>query len=194
MAEVPPVSFNQARERAIESLSTYFAQDELSLEELERRIERAYQAKTIADLDELTADLRARAPAAASVAAEPSMAPSMVVERDRMVAIMSESKRHGVWSVPQELDVLSLMSDATIDLTQARLPAGIIDLHIRAIWTSLKIILPPGLPIANRMHTLMSSVTNEVDEAPFVPGAPVIRLSGWAAMAEVKVLVRRREE
>jgi hypothetical protein len=40
----------------------------------------------------------------------------------------------------------------------------------------------------------MSSINNELDETSPPPGAAVIRLSGWAVMAEVKVLVRRREE
>jgi hypothetical protein len=47
---------------AIEQLSAHFANDELTLEDLERRIERVYKATTPAELDRITADL-SRSPA-----------------------------------------------------------------------------------------------------------------------------------
>src|ERR1051325_7146064 len=116
-ADTQPIPLSQARDRVIEALSTYFAQDHLSLEELERRLERAYKATTIADLDALTADLRGPVPDSAQRAVVAAGSAPLVVERERIVSIMSESKRTGVWAVPQELDVLALMSDATLDIT-----------------------------------------------------------------------------
>ena len=196
MSEPPPISLNAARERVIEALSNHFAQDDLSLEELERRLERAYKANTIAELDQLTADLRLapaadspKLPARASVNAAP-----IALEHERIVSIMSESKRAGLWAVPQELDLLALMSDSTLDITHAQIPSGIVDIHVRAMMATVKLILPPGIHVVNRMHAFMSSVNNDVDEATPAPGAAIIRLSGWAVMAELKVIVRRREE
>ena len=196
MTEQPPISLNQARERVVENLSAYFAQDHISLEELERRLERAYKATSVADLDALTADLRYGAPAPASQAIVPAPAkpvPAFTPDHERILSIMSESKRTGLWSVPQELDVVAIMSDTTLDVTHAQLPAGIIDIDMKALMATVKIILPPGVHLVSRLHAFMSSVNNELDDATPPPGAAVIRLSGWAMMAEVKVLVRRRE-
>jgi len=91
MTGQPPVSINQARDRTIELLSAHFAQDDLSLEELERRIERAYQATNIADLDALIADLRGGAtPAALPVTrGAGARVAAPVSEHERVVAIMS---------------------------------------------------------------------------------------------------------
>jgi hypothetical protein len=196
MSELPPISLNAARERVIEALSNHFAQDDLSLEELERRLERAYKANTIAELDQLTADLRV-APAADSPklpARAPVNAVPIALEHERIVSVMSESKRAGLWAVPQELDLLALMSDTTLDITHAQIPSGIVDIHVGAMMATVKLILPPGIHVVNRMHAFMSSVNNDLDEATPGPGAAVIRLSGWAVMAELKVIVRRREE
>ena len=196
MSEPPPISLNAARERVIDALSNHFAQDDISLDELERRLERAYKANTIAELDQLTADLRA-APATDSPrmpARVPVNPAPIALEHERIVSVMSESKRAGLWVVPQELDVVSFMSDSTIDITHAQIPSGIVDVHIRAMMATVKLILPPGIHVVNRMHAFMSSVNNELDEATPAPGAPVIRLSGWAVMAELKVIVRRKEE
>jgi hypothetical protein len=197
VTEQPPISLNQARERVVENLSTYFAQDHISLEELERRLERAYKATSIADLDALTADLRYGASASASQAVIPAPAkplPAFTPDHERILSIMSESKRTGLWAVPQELDVVAIMSDTTLDVTHAQLPTGIIDIHLSALMATVKIILPPGVHLVSRLHTFMSSQNNELDDTTPPPGAAVIRLSGWAMMAEVKVLVRRREE
>lgn len=193
MSNTPPVrTLAQARERAIEQLSAHFAQDDLTLEELERRIERVYRAKDVVELEALTADLRERAtPGAATV---PARARGEVgtPEYDRILAVMSETKRLGHWRVPQRLDVLSVMSDATIDLSTAALPDGVVDVHARAMWTSLKIVLPPGVRVVNRLSAFMASVHNEVDEVDAPMSGPVVRLTGLALMAEVKVLVAGR--
>lgn len=197
MSGSPVPTLAQARERTIEQLSAHFAQDDLTLEELERRIERAYRAENVVELDALTADLRARATMPASVpAARPGAAPVAAnaggevstLDYDRILAVMSETKRTGLWHVPQRLDIVAVMADTTIDLSSAQLPSDVVDLHARAFWASLKIVLPAGVRVVNRMSAFMASVQNEVDEVPAPMRGPVIRLTGSAIMAEVKIL------
>jgi hypothetical protein len=112
---------------------------------------------------------------------------------------MSETKRKGPWLVPQRLGVLALMSDMTIDLTQATLPAGVIDIHVRSLMAAVKLIVPPGIQVVSRVGSLMGSVHGggEPDSTPGTPNwraGTVVRLTGWACMAEVSVKVRRREK
>lgn len=191
---IPPItSLSQLRERAIEQLSAHFAQDDLTLEELERRIEQAYRAENAVELDALTADLRERA-MLPPLTAQQGVAPRQRMdtetrEYDRILAVMSETRRTGLWSVPQRLDLVSIMSDTKIDLSSAELPDGVVDLHVRAVWTSLKIILPPGLRVVNRMSAFMASVNNDADEVAGPAVGPVVRLTGLALMAEVKIVV-----
>ncbi|HTR77840.1 MAG TPA: DUF1707 domain-containing protein [Gemmatimonadaceae bacterium] len=195
MADQPPiVSLSAARERTIETLSTLFANDDLSMEELDRRLEAAYRARSIEELQVLTAD--ARGPAAAGGPAGTALANPDPPAHDRLVAIMSESTRRGLWAVPQRLDVLALMSQATIDLSRASLPGGIIDIRVKAMIANVKIILPPGIRVASRIGNVMASVStdDELDHTAPARDAPVIRLSGWALMSEVKTVVRRRED
>ena len=195
----PILSLTDERERVIQQLSEHFANDRLSLDELESRMELAYKAASVADLQRLTADLpnatTVPAPAPASVEELPALAP----DRERIFAVMSETTRHGSWLVPQRLDLLAVMADTTIDLTQAALPTGIIDIHIRSLWAAVKIVVPPGLQVVNRLSSLMGSVRGggEPNEAAARGGGwkqgTVIRLTGWAIMAEVQTKVRRRE-
>jgi hypothetical protein len=111
---------------------------------------------------------------------------------------MSTTRRVGRWVVPSKLDVVAVMSDTKLDLTHALLLSGIVDFEIRAVMASLKVIVPPGVRVMVDTHSVMSNVRSRADEfdADVAPSAsaPVIRLTGWALMADVQVVVRRKEE
>jgi Domain of unknown function (DUF1707)/Cell wall-active antibiotics response 4TMS YvqF len=204
----PILSLTDERERIIRELSLHFANDNLSLDELELRMEQAYKAATVADLRTLTADLPQASPPDGLPAASPTagrgggaIAPrdTYVVERDKLVSVMSETKRHGAWAVPQRLNVYALMSDTEIDLTQATLPPGVVDIHVRSLFASVKLLVPPGLQVVNRLSSIMASVVggSEPDDsqASAWRSGTVVRLTGWATMAEVQTkVVRRRIE
>lgn len=202
MADAPVPSLTRAREQKINELSQHFANDDLSLDELERRIELVYKAASIAELDSITADLRPSPVSAgvtlANAAPRQQIMTAMEARRGRLLAIMGESRRTGRWLVPSQLRVVSLMSDTRLDLTQAVMASGIAEIHVTAMWSSCRLIVPPGMRVINEMHAVMASVTSSADEMD-PPGvtrtnAPTIRLTGTALMAEVKVTVRRKEE
>ena len=200
---LPPVS-PRARELAIEQLSAHFANDELTLEELERRIERVYKASTAAELDRITADLGRQLGPPPKSGTTPVrlpdaqlVAPIDVAERGRMLSIMGESKRLGRWSVPRHLDVVAIMSDMRLDLTHAALPVGIVDIDVRVVWAAFRLIVPPGMRVVNQIHAVMAAVNSATDDLSSVAsagGGPIIRLTGLALMGEVKIVVRRRED
>jgi Cell wall-active antibiotics response 4TMS YvqF/Domain of unknown function (DUF1707) len=205
---LPPIaSLSRAREQKISELSQHFANDDLTLDDLERRIERVYKAASVTELDEITADLRlAVMPAAAerpirgtfSRSTAP-VAGSYEIAKTRVLSLMSSTKRVGRWAVPRNLDVLAIMSDTKIDLTQAALPPGLIEMDLRLVMASFKLIVPPNVRVINEMHSVMADVRSKADDLPpeeavAQANATVIRLTGYAVMAEAKVVVRRREE
>jgi hypothetical protein len=189
MSDRLPVPLAVARERTIELLSEHFANDRLSMDELDQRLERAYAATSVGELNALTADLPAERPTLvpSSVAAQP-FALERPGESGRIVAILSETKRGGLWSVPADLQVTAAMSNLTLDLRSARLSAGVTDVQVNAVMASVQIILPPGVRVVESVRAFMASVT---DDSYSVVGTdasvPVIRLRGRAVMAEVKV-------
>jgi hypothetical protein len=192
----PIVSLTDERERVIQQLSEHFANDRLSLDELESRMELAYKATSVGDLQRLTADLPSLAAAPVPVPL-PEESTALAPDRERLWSVMSETRRGGGWLVPQRLDLLALMSDTTIDLTQTTLPTGIIDIHVRSLMAAVKIVVPPGIQVVSRISSLMSSVhgggePNDESSGGWKAGT-VVRLTGWALMAEVQTKVRRRE-
>ena len=177
-----------ARERTIERLSAHFANDRLSIDELDARLERAYAATSLAELDALTADLPDTQPVAR---VESGTSPSRALERYEgpsvIRAIMSETRRGGLWVVPPELDVKALMANITLDLRSAMLSPGVTDIEIKAMMASVQILLPPGVRVIENVRAFMASVTDDSYSDVSNPSAPVIRLNGRAVMSEVKV-------
>jgi hypothetical protein len=199
MADLTP-SLTRAREQKITELSTHFANDDLTLEDLERRIERVYKAMNIAELDSITADLVSASAASpgrleSRPARDASGVPAGAGNSGRILSIMGESRRMGRWQVPQRLEVVSIMSDMKIDLTQAVMPAGIVEIDMRVVWAACKVVVPPGMRVINEVHSIMASVNSKAGGAETGASfAPTIRLTGLALMAELKVVVRRRED
>jgi hypothetical protein len=204
---LPPPSLARAREQKISELSTHFANDDLSLDDLERRIERVYKAISIADLELITADLRGSAavidPRASARGAmtplreSPPVPGTIGVVRARLVAFMSSTRRVGRWAVPRDLRFIAVMADSKLDLTNAALPVGgVVNIDLTAVMASVRIIVPPGMRVINEMHSIMSDVGSNADEIGGASGStsPLVRLTGTAFMADMKVKVRRREE
>lgn len=205
MADVPIPSLARARELKIDELSTHFANDDLSLEDLERRIEQVYKAASVGELEKITADLRSATVAppdydrANVVPGRGGGAATYEVPSGRLLSLMSTTKRVGRWALPRKFDVVAVMSDTRIDLTSAVLPPGVSEIELRAVMASMKVIVPPGVRVIVDTHSFMANVHSRADELPLsdVPAtanAPVIRLTGFALMADVKVVVRRRED
>ncbi len=189
----PVVSLDRERERVIETLSQHFAHDNLSLDELERRMEQVYRARSMPALRELTKDLPSESVEIAPRPAAP-VPQAFAPEVGRVVSIMGTTKRRGLWQPPRLLELVSIMSETLLDLTEAVLSPGVTEIRLRAVMTSLKIIVPPNVRVVVQPSAFMAEVNDEaVDPPPVGSGASVVRITGFVVMAELKVVVRRRE-
>ena len=159
-----PLAIGSARDRTIERLSAHFANDRLSIDELDARLERAYAATSLAELDALTADLPETQPVAH---VERQSSTSRAIERyegpSRIRAIMSETRRGGLWVVPPELDVRAVMANITLDLRSAMLSPGVTDIEVKALMASVQILLPPGVGGGEKHTPVIASGTHDSD-------------------------------
>jgi hypothetical protein len=182
-----PIPLAAARERAIDRLSEHFANDRLSIDELDLRLERAYAATSLAELEALTADLPDDQPAivAANVALRGRV--DRHEGRARIHAFLSETRRAGLWTVPPQVDVKAVMGNLTLDLRSALIAPGVTDVDVSAVMASVQIFLPPGVRVVENVRAFMASVTDDSYSDISDASAPVIRLTGHAVMSEVKV-------
>jgi hypothetical protein len=186
----------QAREQVIQQLTEAFAHDLITVEELERRLEHVYRAQSVAEAQAIVVDIRSartdgslRAPNVD----EPRQSRDEIVPasaKDRFVAILSSSSRRGLATIPHRLEALGVMSDSTIDLRAGVLPTDIVDIHVRVVMANMRIIVPAGLRVVNRVGAFLANVETSpsLDLAPMVPGTPIIRITGYAALANLEIV------
>jgi hypothetical protein len=185
------------RERVIQRLTEAFANDLITVAELEDRLQQAYQARTAAEAEALIVGLPgATAGQASMVASGPPSLSSLEREPRRFLSIFSSQSRRGIWTVPRQLDVVGLFSDTTIDLTQAMLPPDLVDIELSVVFANMKIVIPPGLRVVNRIGAFAANVESapSLDLAPMKPGSPVIRLTGNVVFGNVEIVAGRTLE
>src|SRR3954468_17475017 len=105
----PMLSLTDERERVIQQLSEHFANDRISLDDLESRMELAYKAGSVGELQRLVADLSSGTALPVPAPAPADELAALSPDRQRIFAVMSETSRRGPWVVPQRLDLLALI-------------------------------------------------------------------------------------
>lgn len=198
MTGVPPrgpgvsARVSEARERAVQALSQHFAQDGLTMEELDRRLALAYQAESVAELTALVGDipggqssLSLPTPMHAPLVASPT-AVGLGRRAERMLALFSSTRRVGMWLVPERMEVVSAFAELRLDLRSAELSGPLTTIDVSAAFCDTKIIVPHGVRVVNRISAIFAEV-KDLTEQPPSPDAPIIVLEGWAAFAAVLI-------
>lgn len=190
-----PVPLEQTRQSVIAQLAEHFAADNLSVEALEERLDRAHQAASLDELRALVSDLpvvHAGAPPVTAPRTYVSPATGQhVAERQVIVGIMGGAEKKGVWTPARQTFVLALMGGAELDFREARLPPGVTEVNVFAIMGGAEIIVPPGVHVDMNGIALMGGFAQSgYAPPPTDPNAPILRIGGFALMGGVEVNVR----
>jgi hypothetical protein len=191
MADLPDSpALRERRERTITALCDHFAQDRLTLDEFETRLDLAHKAVQVAQLDTLLADIRA--PEASAVPEPPRYLPSSQGADDtRLIfALMGGAERRGNWRPGSKNIVLSVMGGSVLDFRETALPPGVTEVWVFACMGGCEIIVPPTLSVETHGFALMGGFGQFADSPPAAPGAPILRINGFAIMGGVEIYVR----
>lgn len=186
------------REQVVQRLCSHFASNHLTMDELEQRIDQAYKAPSVTDLDALVTGLPVLAAdpsAATSDSLTPSSAPALpanVPDRDVLIGIMSGHTRRGPWAVPRHLKVFTVMGGIVLDLREALIAPGVSEIEITAIMAGVEIFVPPGVRIECTGSAFMGAfeVDQRAQSLAFAGDERIIRVTGFAMMAGVEAKVR----
>jgi hypothetical protein len=198
----PPDPLESARERVVLELSNLFAEDRIPMEELDRRLELAYAASSVTDLEKLLTDLEPMPPAIADdprVAAQrwqPAAQPPVIRDaselavprgQKRILAFLSESKRRGTWIVAPYVDVVAVMGSLVIDMRDATFTSRVVEMDLSVVMAQVTIIIPRGMRVIDDATAIMAQHNFDEHTRGADTDAPVLRLTGWSTMAEVTV-------
>ena len=201
MSNEPVLSPRQAEEqrtRVVDALTEHFAQDNLTMEQLERRLEQVYAASTASALTAVLEGLPSLAPQGTVPATTAQSAPPVRAEEGMggrtLVAVMSGITRRGDWRVPRQLNLIAFMGGMELDFRHARLTAAVTEINILAVMGGVQVTVPPGVRIESEGFAIMGGFEDAHGQSPPTdPNAPVIRLKGFALMGGVEVRVLESE-
>ncbi|MDX1578166.1 MAG: DUF1707 domain-containing protein [Gemmatimonadota bacterium] len=183
------------RQRSVDRLCVHFAEDNLDEEELERRLDLAYAARTKEELAALERDLPVLADSGTPAARETAVigprvdAAQTAARSDFMIAVMGGTERKGHWVPPRRLTCLSLMGGAGIDFRDATFATEEISVKLVTVMGGVEILVPPGVRVEWNGVAIMGGFGSE-DRLPTDPDAPLIRITGLVLMGGVSVQER----
>jgi hypothetical protein len=179
------------RERVVALLRDSGADGRLTLGELTERIDRAYLAKTLADLDELTGDLVAGGASALPDARPAAGSGEPRKARNWAVAVMGGSSRRGRWRVARQVNAISVMGGVDLDLRDAQIEGHEVTINALTIMGGIDICVPEGVEVELKGFILMGGKDARIKGRPR-PGGPVVRVRAWGTMGGVSVHTPKR--
>lgn len=192
--ELRPVASPILRERTIADLCRHFAEDRLTIEEFERRVEIAHTARTEVELKDLVRDLPelAASQPRPAPAATGSLAPASGSARPaHIVAIMSGAERKGGWTPARRTVVTAIMGGVELDFREARLGPGVTELTVVSIMGGVVITVPPDLQVDAEGVPIMGGFQHMHPTVKATdPDTPVLRIRGVSVMGGVEVRIR----
>lgn len=174
------------RDHVVDVLRVAAGDGRLTPGELDERLEVALSARTMGELDVLTADL----PAVAETAGGALAGTREVVRIDQQG---SSTRRDGHWVVPRRMEVSSAWSELTLDFTEALITHDTLRIELDLRGAALKLRTRPGIVVDT--DALATSYAKVKTRRTGDSGAPVdlrIEVVGHIKYSKVEVRPRRR--
>ena len=163
------------RDRVLALLGEAMSDGRLTAEEHSERIQRAFSARTLGELAELTADL-----------AVPSAQP-VRLDGGRVIAgIFGQARRDGRWVVPENLTVTAMFGEVEVDFTQAILQTSRVQVYATVFGGRLRLIVPDGVSVIVSGHMVLGRKRGSTPR-PAGPGTPVIEVRALVLGGELDV-------
>jgi len=199
MTESGTEGLGTTRQQAIDALCEHFANDALSVEEFERRLDRAHRAESIDEIRTLLVDLPSGVlpvrsedtTFSAMDRVQASVPASRVRERAFMVAALGGVERKGRWIPARQNYAVAVMGGVVLDFREALLPPGETEVWIFTAMGGAEIVVPPGLTVESNGVAILGGFEHREDAGMSPdPDAPVLRIHGLAIMGGVEVSIR----
>jgi hypothetical protein len=180
------------REAVVARLRNATAEGRLTVEELAERIDVAYAATTLAELEPLTTDLPA-GPSHPAVGT-PSAPAAGGGGSSLVFGILGGGDRRGRWRVPARTTVVNVMGGADLDLREAVLETPEVEITVFSLMGGSNITVPQGVHVELGGFALMGGNRLRLDGPAPGPGAPVVRVKAWSLMGGTDVKTKAARE
>jgi len=174
------------RERAADLLREAAGHGRITMDELDERLEVAYAAKTYGDLAAVTRDLPQPAQAPGTAQRAPVGRIGGTPGAKFSLAILSGARRAGRWVVPPSYVAVAVMGGVELDLREAQFSEPEVTIHAYALMGGVEITVPEDVDVDVSGVAFMGGFDHHAS-GPGAPGAPRLRVLGFALMGGVDV-------
>ena len=174
------------RERAADLLREAAGHGRITMDELDERLEVAYAAKTYGDLAAVTRDLPQPAQAPGTAQRAPVGRIGGTPGAKFSLAILSGARRAGRWVVPPSYVAVAVMGGVELDLREAQFSQPEVTIHAYTVMGGIEITVPEDVDVDVSGVAFMGGFDHHAS-GPGVPGAPRLRVLGFALMGGVDV-------
>jgi hypothetical protein len=182
------------RDAVVRVLGEHASVGRLTLDELEERSAKALEAKTRGDLAALTADLPAESAAAGSAADITTGAPSAVLPAKPrrpvrwLVSVIGGGHHSGRFRAVGSVNAIAILGGAEVDLRNAEIEGGELTVNAFAILGGPTIYVPDTVEVETGGIAILGGVQQEGSRRTPRPGAPLIRIRGFAVIGGARVV------
>jgi len=190
------------REQVAAVLHQAIAEGRLTLAEVDERLRSVYAAKTFGELRPIIRDLPGHELALSTPPAPRTQPPAPVAGHyarvapgpaaGHAVAVFGGVQRRGRWTVPTRMNLTTVMGGADLDLTEATFAGREVTIKVFALFGGAQITVPPDVQVVDDVFALFGGVDNKATE-PTPPGAPVLRVSGFAMFGGIGITLPKRK-
>lgn len=183
------------REEVIDQLVMNYGHDEITLEAFESRLDRAMDTENRDELLELVADLdlktdqRYQTNKAEKLSADKYYFENGSDEFEKIFKLLSSSTQSGPWLVPKSIKATSILSDFTLDFTDATFKHQVVHIKMFSLLTSDTFYVPEGVRVVCNVSCILGSIKNQafgtIDES-----APTIVIDGISFLSSLEIKER----
>ena len=185
---------NQDRERVAAVLQKAMADGQITVAELETRLDCVYGAKTVGELEPTIADLpghglslvKPSAPVPAGSAVSVVTPAPGSQSTANLVGIMSGVVRKGRWIAPTRINCVAVMGGVELDFSTAQLSGMETVINATAIMGGVDITVPAGMTVKVNGVGIMGGFEDHTHQT-YGADAPVLVVRGLALMGGVTV-------
>ncbi len=171
----------------IEILKNAFAKDQISLEEYEKRIVFAENAKTIEEIETLTRDLP-------SIPINDYISTEHISETENLNCQMANKQFAGSYLLAKTINIEATMSTIKMDYRNLNQIKGLHEIKLKTEMTTIILFLPEQISVENRLNenmTTFKETKSNIDRTKDID--TIIRFIGDASMTTIKIKRQRRK-
>jgi hypothetical protein len=171
-----PLLGEDERETALRRLQEAYADERISHEEMDERLDQVLTARTHGELASALASLPEEHPGTTSTIA----------------AAGGRIRRGGAWRVPRILKVGSAYGRVRLDLSRAIIEYPVVDIELQLGTGGARITVPRDAVVdVEGLHTGWKDLRYKARRSPH-PGGPKIRISGTMGFGRLRIRHARR--